>query len=405
MHHTTHEPVLTTPETAVNNSLGGGTVQHRTLIVVGALGRGGGERQALFAAHALRTSGADVAVFVAQPPLHLIEDGVASDLRTYLPDRRAPWISQLLRLRSSIEHFRPSVIVSFMTSGSARVLLVRCASRTARAACWITSERGNMELRHFLQLPASTALRLSALKTVDAVVVNAASLGANVMSYAGNMGHKLNVIPNVLAPFTVDALSARSGLKQLMGRSLAFPHLVALGSCQRARNYELLISALPRVITRHPGLHLTIIGRTTGRDCGPVADRIRRALKTHSVEQHVTLLGEVKDARMLLPAFDAYVLASKLEGSSNGLAEAVFAHLPIASTPVGDAVELLGGSGVIARGWTPSAMAEAILAVLEAPDLWRTRAAARAATLSSERASSVVSQRWVSVVADARQGP
>jgi glycosyltransferase involved in cell wall biosynthesis len=379
-------------------------VPGRVLIVVGSLVRGGGERQALLAARALLASGIEVAVHVTQPPLLLLEDGVAEGLRLFIQPARRSLVQQVTALRDTIEEWCPDIIITFMTSASARLLLLRVVSSAAREAKWIASERGNIELRSLRRAPFGTLTRLASIRCADQIVVNAASLAGNVLSYAGDLAHKITIIQNVLEPFPLDAIAARARVVELVGRDVPFPSLVAIGSFQRARNYEGLARALSHVVQEFPSVHLTVCGRTAGPDCEPETRRFRRIVDELGLQRHVTVLGEVRNARALLPAFDAFVLASRLEGSSNGLAEALLAGTPVATTPVGDAPETVSGAGVVARGWTPAALGDAITAVLREHDRWRIEAAQRSPALRAARHHTVVARSWVSLIQEMGSG-
>ncbi len=137
--------------------------------------------------------------------------------------------------------------------------------------------------------------------------------------------------------------------------------------------------------------------------CGASAHAFRTWIRRLGIEAQVTLTGDIAAARSLLPGFDAVVTSSKLEGSSNALAEALVAGAAIAATPAGDAEQLAAGAAAISAGWTPGALAEAIGAVVGDPDAWRARAARRGRELLVERGSERVAARWCQLLEDAAE--
>jgi len=95
-----------------------------------------------------------------------------------------------------------------------------------------------------------------------------------------------------------------------------------------------------------------------------------------------------------MPAADVMVFPSRLEGSSNALAEAVACGRAIATTPAGDAESLLGGAGVVSGGWTPEAFGDAICQAVDQADALQARCETRAKALAAERSSAIVGARW-----------
>jgi glycosyltransferase involved in cell wall biosynthesis len=201
----------------------------------------------------------------------------------------------------------------------------------------------------------------------------------------------------VIAPFAVDVVSARRRMAHLVP-SMGSPLLGNIGSFQEARNHFALAQAFRVVLDRYRSAHLVVMGRTTGPDCAASAARFRREVSRLGMAANVTVAGDVSEARSLLPALDAFIGASSLEGSSNALAEAMVAGVATATTPVADAAELLGRGGVIAHGYSPDAIAESALEVLSAPLEWKGRARLRGDELMLQRSPVAVGSMWLRVL-------
>lgn len=374
----------------------------RCLLAVGSLARGGAERQTLLSAAALRSLGVDARVFVISPPLTLAEqENVVGAPLLDPPTSRQTVARQIGRFRRAVDEFAPDVVVTFLASASWRFALVRAGSSSARAATWIVAERGNVHASAIVRSPASLLVRRAFLRGADAITVNSHSLAANVVAVEPGTGTKLLVVPNVIVPLRLDAARAKLEAAELLGDRSPYPLLGAIGSFQDDRNYELLVDAFARVVRSHPGAHLLIIGRTTGPECERSARRVQDRLERLRLTASVTLAGERPHARAILPALDAFILPSKLEGSSNALAEAILAGIPIASTPVADTPELLRGAGAVALGWTPDALARAVLEALERSSELRSAARARASELIEERSPQRVGRLWLDAMEQA----
>jgi glycosyltransferase involved in cell wall biosynthesis len=325
--------------------------------------------------------------------MDLLAEAEGAALEIDLPPRGESDPGQLRRLRRAAEEHGHDAVITFLKGPSMRFLAVRAMSARARALPWIVSERGNTRSSTTLGSPARALLHAWCLSGADRVVVNSSALGSNILSFLDAVARKTAVVPNILVPFEADTPRARDSVRALVGRADRHPVLGAVGSFKSDRNYELLAEAFALVLRDHPGAHLVVVGRATGGYQANVEKFRANALRL-GIADRVTVAGEIAGARSLLPGFDAVVLSSKLEGSSNALAEGLVAGAAIASTPVGDAEHLSGGAAAISSGWTPHALAEAIDVVLREPTVWRQRAADRGRQLLAERSLERVGARW-----------
>lgn len=375
----------------------------RVLTVIGTLARGGAERQALLTTSALAHVGVDARLLVLAEPHHLLDDQPEL-AHLSLPSRHGgSFAQQLVALRGAIERFNPDAVLTFLASAHVRMLLVRRLSAAARKARWIAAERGNTRFQMLSQIPLNFALRMASFREADRIVANSASLAANVSAFEPSVGSKLAIVPNIVLPLErTDPATARAELRvRLPDLPDTFPLLGALGSFQEERNYPLLARALPLIVEQHPKTHLVIFGRTAGGIHGDEAARFRAIVAARGVSSHVTLAGEVADARRLLPAFDVVVQPSKLEGSSNALAEAMAAGVAVATTPVADTVSLVGDAAVVSEGWTPTSLAEAALTALKTRSELQHKARRRHEWLLAERSQHAVGLAWLRVISDA----
>lgn len=316
-----------------------------------------------------------------------------------LPDPGENNRRQLRRLRRAAERHGTDGVITFLVGPSLRFLTVRAMSAPARRLPWIIAERGNTNTSLHLRAPVRALLHARCLRFADRVAVNSSMLGTNILSFVGGVGRKLAVVPNILVPFDADAGAAREAVRRLVGDADPTPVLGALGSFRPDRNYELLAEAFSLILRLHPRAHLVIIGREEGPGCD--AEPFRASTRRLGIGARVTVTGDIAGARALLPGFDAVVLSSNLEGSSNALAEALVVGSAIAATPAGDAEQLAGGAAAISAGWTPAALAEAIGTVLADPRAWRARAARRGSELLAERSPERVAERWRRLLAEA----
>lgn len=130
-----------------------------------------------------------------------------------------------------------------------------------------------------------------------------------------------------------------------------------VGRLDPIKNLPLLLRAFRRLMGRHPGLRLLVVGD------GPERARIERLVCEESMGSVVQLTGFRPDARRLLGALDLFAMASFSEGTSMALLEAMSVGLPIVVSAVGGNPEIVhdGESGLL----FPSEDAEALTNALE----------------------------------------
>ena len=128
-----------------------------------------------------------------------------------------------------------------------------------------------------------------------------------------------------------------------------------------------LIDAFAQVATVHPRACLILIGR------GPLEADLRDQAARHGLTDQVVFHGEERDVSSLLPLLDAFVLASRTEGLSNAILEAMACGLPTIATAVGGNIELVeaGLTGFLVPPCAPDQFALAMMQLLERPDLGR----------------------------------
>jgi glycosyltransferase involved in cell wall biosynthesis len=105
---------------------------------------------------------------------------------------------------------------------------------------------------------------------------------------------------------------------------------------------------------------------------------LRRAAREAGVESRVQMLAPVADAAPLYRAADVYVSASRSEGMSGSVLEAMASGLPVVATRASGMAELLGeGRGVLVSDQADSGFGRALAAL--AADPARAAALGRAA--------------------------
>jgi glycosyltransferase involved in cell wall biosynthesis len=146
--------------------------------------------------------------------------------------------------------------------------------------------------------------------------------------------------------------------------------------------------------------------RAVGLGDGPLRGEIQRQAWRRGLADCVSFPGNVEDVRPWLAGFDVLVLTSRREGLSMACIEALAMGVPVVTTPVSGAREIVGGGAggrIVPFGGTYTA-AQWIAGTLGDPAILA-RAAAAARARAEERFCAVRSARALHrVLADAARG-
>jgi sugar transferase (PEP-CTERM/EpsH1 system associated) len=165
---------------------------------------------------------------------------------------------------------------------------------------------------------------------------------------------------------------------------------IHVGRLIRLKDQFTLLRATRLVIDRAPDFRLDIVGD------GPVRGELESLTAELGLQEHVSFLGLRKDVRALLPAAEFFVLTSLSEGLSISILEAMAAGLSVVATDVGGNREVVADkvTGLLVPAQAPQALAEAMLAVHNDPELARRMGLASRARVKDEFDVRVVCARY-----------
>jgi glycosyltransferase involved in cell wall biosynthesis len=164
------------------------------------------------------------------------------------------------------------------------------------------------------------------------------------------------------------------------------PIVVAVGRLHRQKGYPCLLRAFVRVTDKLP-CHLIILG--SGKEHDSLASLVRQL----GIDNHVHFLGFQQNPFKYLARSDLFVLSSLWEGFALVITEAMACGIPVVSTrcPSGpDEIITDGIDGILVPVADESALAGAMLSVLENPDLRTKLAWAGRKRAEDFRASEIV---------------
>jgi glycosyltransferase involved in cell wall biosynthesis len=175
-------------------------------------------------------------------------------------------------------------------------------------------------------------------------------------------GPKLIVIPNGLPEVAPDAgAPSVADLKNELGWEPVRPIVGTVARLHRQKGINDLIRAAPRIFGEAPEARIAIVGD------GPLRRKLRRRAARLGLEGRIAFLGERPDAPRIISLFDIFVLPSLWEGLPFVLVEAAALGKPIVASGVDGVPEVIedGKTGVLIRPGEPTALAEAVVRLLE----------------------------------------
>jgi glycosyltransferase involved in cell wall biosynthesis len=143
------------------------------------------------------------------------------------------------------------------------------------------------------------------------------------------------------------------------------------------KGQELLIRAMPEVLARHPHCGLILAGD------GPSRRGLERLAATLGITASVQFAGIVDDVDQVYRSLNVFVFPSLAEPLGSSLLAAMSYGLPCVALARGAVPEVItdGENGLLADAPDPSAFANAILLLLDAPPLAARLAAAARQTI------------------------
>jgi len=324
----------------------------RLLFVINDLARAGAETQLVALAMALDPARYDRRIVVLKERNDFADALAAAGIPVVALRRRGwPDLGVALRLWGEMRRFRPDIVHSFLFLGN---LLAAFVGRLAGVHRIVVSQRCSYDatLPPFWRYVARLSHRLA-----DCVLVNSRAALAEERD-AGFPPSRLVHVPNAARPWVFPgghgALGHSSGAQ-----------VVAVGQLETVKGHRFLVDAWPTVRRAHPAACLVLVGEGSAR--GALGEQARCL----GVADSVVFVGFRSPADAFIAACDVLVQPSLTEGLPNAVLEAMAAGRPVIASRVGGVPELVvdGETGLLVPPADPDALARAIVALLDDPDL------------------------------------
>ena len=223
-----------------------------------------------------------------------------------------------------------------------------------------------------------------ALRTADAVMVNARCLREATVREDGVRADKVYVVHN-----GVDLPAFDAAAKADPGVPSGRPTIAVVANLHASKGHLELIEAVARMRAELRDLLVLCAGE------GPMRPVLEQQIAFHGLRDTVLLLGHRRDVPALLARSRVACAPSHEEGLSSAIVEAMAAGLPVVGSEVGGTPELVaeGETGLLVPPRDPQALAERLLALLRDPERGRALGAAARKRVEAEFSLPALSQR------------
>ena len=244
---------------------------------------------------------------------------------------------------------------------------------------------------HYLRLPYARvghAWQYALAKRADAIIAVSEATKADVVARLAIPPERVRVIPEAVdaafaPPSRADGRSTARGRFGVPGR-----YVLYVGQFDPRKNMDGLFGAFARAAERDRDLRLVIVGTLGG-----LAPLMRAALARSGLDPgRVVITGGVDDRTLaaLYAGAECLLHAAWLEGFGLTALEALAAGTPVVGYRAGAVAEVVGDAGLLADEQDPSALGDALVALLGDEGLRERlaeRAKPRAARFSWDRAA------------------
>ena len=306
--------------------------------VTSTLHSGGSERVMALLANSFCEKGYDVEIVCINK--HLVFYPLLGDVKVYFAEDEVgnSYLRKTIWLRKHIKNEKPDVVIAFM-------LEVFCMTLFALIGVdvpVISSERIDP---HFFG-KVKGFMRWVLLRRTTHLVVQTQQIKS---FYSKSLQQRTTIIPNPVTDKVFD-------IKPVPKKN----RLIAVGRLAYQKNYPMMFKTFKQVLKEHPSYELVVFGD------GPQKSEIEQFVLQEGLENKVLLKGKTDKILEELNCSKLFVMTSDYEGMSNAMLEALCIGLPVVTTDVSGASDIIkdGENGYIIRRGHVDEFAEALCGLL-----------------------------------------
>jgi glycosyltransferase involved in cell wall biosynthesis len=206
-------------------------------------------------------------------------------------------------------------------------------------------------------------LDLWLMKRFDHLIAVSHATKAEMVA-AGVPAAFISVIHNGIDTDEWSPVRATTNLREELGLGQAFPVIGYVGRIMPEKDLETWLRAAARVAEKYPNARFVLVGE--GRD-GTTQQQLQQLALTLGIGERVLFPGYRENLIPVYATFDMFLLSSRREGLPNSLLEAMAMGLPVVTTDVAGAKELVvdGQTGFVRPQGDVDSLAQALLTIVE----------------------------------------
>jgi glycosyltransferase involved in cell wall biosynthesis len=329
----------------------------RVLFLVGALDRGGAQRQLILLVTGLdRTRFAPSVVTIYDGGVLRAEMASVDNVRVHSLRKAGRWdvLPPLWRLWQIVRNERPAIVHGYM--GMANLLALVFGKLAGARTVW-GIRASDVDFSFYDRFSAGVFKVSRWLSRFPDLIIVNSHTGLRHHIAHGYRGSRMHVIPNGFDTlrFLPDP-EARRRMRSAWGIAEHEPLLGVVARLDPMKDHPTFLHAAAQLAQERPDVRFVCVGDGQTQYRKELQD-LANAL---GLRQRLVWAGEIDDPSAVQNALDIATSSSAFgEGSSNAIGEAMACGVPCVVTAVGDSAILVGATGLIIPPGTPDALVNA----------------------------------------------
>lgn len=306
----------------------------KILFLINTLGGGGAERVMVNLINNMDKNKFDITVCT------MFSDGVnrekiCDDIKCYCKNKLGiKGLSKIIKFVPSsilykyyVGKVKYDIVVGYMHGAPTKVV-AGCNDKNIKTVTWL--HNGDPSMGTFFDFWSNKQSAFNAYASLDAVVGVSKSVSKAFSSYTG-------IVNNVYTIYNTNDTKKIIELSNEQFKSDENVFIICTaGRLSKEKAFDRLINISKRLLNENFEFKIKILGE------GPERDYLECLIKEKNVEKYVELCGFCLNPYNVMKASDVFVSSSLSEGLATVLTEALTLGLPVVSTDVSGAKEVLG---------------------------------------------------------------
>lgn len=274
---------------------------------------------------------------------------------------------KFFRLRALMRRERPDIVHTHLSA--ARVLgglAVACLGGS-KLICHDHSGEESLRKNAAFALWMLYPLERFLMRWTHALIAVSGDTARFARGVKGLPENKIRVVYNGIATRRFETGDAETGVRWRRAYGIAEDAYVigALGRLSHQKGIRHLVEAAPRILAAAPGARFVVAGQ------GPLRGSLEAQARRLGVAEAFCFSGHHGEVEPIYRALDLFVLPSEYEPFGLVVLEALACGRPVIAAAVGGVPEIMenGRDGVLVPPGNPARLAEAVLWLMNAPEL------------------------------------